>query len=196
MINSGKNRVEFSEKLSDAELVRKVLSGDVPAFQVLFNRYSKQLLDFAFSYLRDTQECEDIVQDVFVSIWNKRRALNPELSIKAYLYKSVLNRALQSVRHKNVVRSSMEITNPSEEYDRTPYDDLSEKEIDSAIHCAIGELPEKCREIFSLNRFDGLTYAEIAEILDISLNTVKTQMGRALKFLRKRLSHFLSIFFL
>ncbi len=167
-----------------AELIR---TGDESAFRALFESYSESLLDFAFGFIRDVQVCEDIVQEVFVRIWQTRLNLNPKLSLKAYLYKSVRNRALKYLRHERVERKAEDYLRSFYYATTDPEDDMYHAEMTVLLERTIRQLPERCRTIFLMSRFDGLSYQEIADILDISINTVKTQMGRAFASLRKNL---------
>lgn len=154
--------------------------------------YCQPLIHFVRRYVGDTQIAENIVQDVFLKIWLNRSDLNPSLNIKTYLYTAVKNQALNHLRHAEVVQRNAENLRPMNGPVRTPEDEWHEQELIASIQKAIEELPEKCRIIFSMSRYDHLTYAEIAEIQNISIKTVETQMGRALKHLRKRLIHLLS----
>ena len=169
-----------------AELIR---TGDESAFRALFESYSESLLDFAFGFIRDVQVCEDIVQEVFVRIWQTRLNLNPKLSLRAYLYRSVRNQALKYLRHEKVEREAegylqVLFYHPDTP---TPEDELYHAELTVLLDRTIRQLPERCRTIFLMSRYDGLSYQEIAEVLEISINTVKTQMGRAFASLRKNL---------
>jgi RNA polymerase sigma-70 factor (ECF subfamily) len=165
----------------ESEWVEKIRYGDAEAFEHLFKTHCKPLINFARRF----------VQDVFLKIWSIRKELNPTLNIKSYLYTAVKNGALKQLRNEAVERRGADRLQSLVPDTLTPEDEWHEKEIAASVHEAIQELPEKCRIIFSMNRFDRLTYAEIADILNLSIKTVETQMGRALKFLRKRLSHFL-----
>jgi RNA polymerase sigma-70 factor (ECF subfamily) len=175
----------------ESEWVEKIRYGDAEAFEHLFKTHCKPLINFARRFVQDTQIAENIVQDVFLKIWSIRKELNPTLNIKSYLYTAVKNGALKQLRNEAVERRGADRLQSLAPDTPTPEDEWHEKEIAASVHEAMQELPEKCRIIFSMNRFDRLTYAEIADILNLSIKTVETQMGRALKFLRKRLSHFL-----
>ena len=173
------------------EWVRKIRGGDGEAFEALFRAFCQPLIDFACRYVRDTAVAEGLVQDVFVAIWSNRSQLNPALNVKSYLYTAVKNQALKHLRHLDVERRSegeVALTFPRQ---KTPEDERRAEEIATAVHQAVDALPEKTRMVFSMNRFDHLTYAEIAQIQGISIKTVETQMGRALKFLRDRLADLL-----
>ncbi|UCD37460.1 MAG: RNA polymerase sigma-70 factor [Fidelibacterota bacterium] len=176
-------------RLTDAEYAEQIRASQESALQALFDAYAEPLLDFAFGYVGDVQVCEDIVQEVFVRVWRTRTRLNPELSLKAYLYRSVRNQALKYLRHEKVEREAEGYLQSLYYHPDTPTpeDELRHAELTVLLDRTIRELPAGCRTIFLMSRFDGLTYSEIAHILDISINTVKTQMGRALAALRKNL---------
>lgn len=170
-----------------SDLVPKIRAGDTHAFEELFNTYCQALIRFACRFVRDVQVAENIVQDVFVRIWNNRDKLDPDTNIKAYLYKAAKNQSLQHLRHLKIETRTERIHNPGNPHNN-PEKPLDEQEIAKAVYEAIAELPPHRRLIFTLSKYDHYTYAEIAEIQNISIKTVETQMGRALKFLRKRLA--------
>ncbi len=177
----------------ESEWLARMRSGDPSGFEHLFREYGQQLINFARRYVADTPIAENLVQDVFLKIWENRAQLDPQLKVRTYLYSAVRNQALRHLRHKKVEDQAAAHLKESPPGQPDPHDHLSEKELAAAIQAAIAELPEKCRLIFNLSRIDRLTYTEIAEIQGISVKTVETQMGRALKFLRKRLHPFLMI---
>ena len=128
---------------------------------------------------------------VFVKIWINREKLKSISALKTYLFSAVRNNAFQYLRHEKV-KMKNEVTIQSQNpINKTPEHEIEEKELSIIIRNAIEELPEKCKVIFKMNRFDGLSYIEISEIENISINTVKTQMGRAYKFLRKKLTTYI-----
>ena len=133
------------------------------------------------------------MQDVFVNLWDNRETFNIKISIKTYLYTSVKNSCLNYIKRENFFSSTDENNEPPDKSGKTQLDKMEEDEINSAIRNAINKLPEKCREIFMMCRYDELSYKEIAEILDISINTVKTQLKRAMKNLYANLGHLRSI---
>ena len=174
---------------TEQEWVRKIRQGDGAAFEMLFRSYCQPLIRFVRRYVGDTSMAEDLVQDVFLAVWSNRSRLDPAASMKVYLYAAARNRALKHLRHGAVERRSagdVERTLPRQ---KTPADELQGKELAGAVAEAIEALPERTRIVFSMNRFDRLTYAEIAGIQGVSIKTVETQMGRALKSLRDRLAH-------
>ena len=175
----------------DKQRVERIKVGDSTAFKELFCAYCQPLIRFALRFVNDVTTAEDVVQDIFLKIWLNRQQLNPTLNIKSYLYVAVKNQALKQRRQQGVRSQGNMIMHLSHQYIPTPEETLNTKEIETTVFQAIKELPDKCRLIFSMNRFDGLTYAEIAEILDLSIKTIETQMGRALKHLRDKLDQYL-----
>lgn len=175
-------------------LVRQ--EGDRTAFEKIFRTYYRRLQGFAYGYVKQVDKAEDIVQTVFLKIWAQRESWNPPGTVKQYLFNAVRNEALNVLRHDQIVeRSEEEVTHMFLELKRSAYfeKDPEVEELRAAIQIAIDRLPQQCRKIFVLSRRSGLTYSEIADVLDISVNTVGTQMGRALKFLRHHLSDFLPL---
>jgi RNA polymerase sigma-70 factor (ECF subfamily) len=177
--------------MDDSELFERIRQGDEPAFDELFKRWYPRLVRVAEAITRERGPAEEVVQDVMLEIWRRdARAGAPE-SVPGYLTQSVRNRALNQVRRRKVERSGEPrikmAMNPPVASDARAV----ERELDVAVRAAVAELPDRCREIFELSRVQGLKYDEIAETLGISVKTVETQMGRALKRLRDRLAPWL-----
>lgn len=181
--------------VNDLETIRqwvaKTQVGDAQAFESLFRVYCEALIQFAYRFVQDRARAENIVQDVFLNIWTNRTALDPDRNFKAYVYAAVRNRALKELEHQQVVRDAEVDLKTRLGIVRTPEDDYVSHETGEAIRQAIKELPQRCQTIFNMSRLDRLTYGEIAVILGLSVKTVETQMGRALKTLREKLRHLL-----
>ncbi len=177
---------------TDSDLIQGIRAGDDEAFEELFKTYCRALVRFTLRFVRDTETAEGIVQDVFVRIWHNRERLNPGLNIRAHLYQAVKNQSLQHLRHLKIVNRGQRIPEWGHAAG-SPEAAVQEKETAQAVYEAVSELPPHRRLIFTLSKYDHYTYAEIAEIQRISIKTVETQMGRSLEFLRKRLSHLLSL---
>jgi RNA polymerase sigma-70 factor, ECF subfamily len=175
-------------KITDLNIFQQIREGDAEAFSRLFDRYYSALCFFAAKYLHDMDQSRSLVQQVFVDLWVKREKIEVSTSVKSYLYQSVKNRCIDYLRTK---KSTSEISETIENLNQIPFFDLVEEaELNDRINSSINRLPEKCREIFVLCRFDGLKYAEIAQKLNISVKTVEMQMGIALKKLREKLSDY------
>jgi RNA polymerase sigma-70 factor, ECF subfamily len=180
------------ENTIEAKLLSRICLGDEQAFKEFFNSFAESLLNFAFRFVKDRQIAEDIVQGVLVKIWINRENLKPISSIKSYLFCAVRNGAFQYLKHEKVKQNNEEIIKSLHSINQTPEQEIQEKELSNIIKKTVEELPDKCQNIFKMNRYDGLSYSEIAELENISINTVKTQMGRAFIFLRKRLTPLLT----
>jgi len=180
------------ETLRDRQWVERIQGGDDRAFETMFRVYYPRLCRFVCHYVKSLEIAEEIVQDIFLAIWENRERWNPVGRVRTYLYRAAKNRALNHLKHyriENRFRRMRLVL--KEESQSTPDEALQNKELLAAIEQGIEALPERCRLIFTMHRQEGLTYTEIAEILDISIKTVETQMGRALKSLRNRLQSFL-----
>ena len=167
-------------------LAQRLISGDPKAYDLLMDSYYQNLCVYAQSLCNDHNTAEDIVQNVFVKIWVKRKKINPDLSIKSYLYKSVYNEFINQYRkNKPVIFLEKKYF---EAIDLVV--DIEPEELESLIilmNIEIENLPSKCKEIFLMNKKEGLTHTEISEYLDISLKTVEGHITRAFKILNEKL---------
>ena len=169
-------------------IFRRLRNGDEKALTELFDLYYSALCMFANKYLRDMDLSRSLVQQVFIDLWMKREKISISTSVKSYLYTTVKNRCIDALRK---TKATTEISESVENLNQTPFRNLMEEaELNDRINASINQLPDKCREIFLLCRFEGLKYAEIAEKLGISVKTVEMQMGIALKKLRDSLSDY------
>lgn len=162
--------------------------GDEDAFSDLFREYYKQLYLFAVRFVKDPATAENIVQDVFVIMWEQRNKINISSNVKSYLYTSVKNHSLNYIKRESRLLTIDEQLDMVKDKMDSPEESFISNESYIAIHKAIEQLPEKCRRIYVMKRYDELSYEEIGEILGISVNTVKTQMKRAIKKLKEKLS--------
>lgn len=163
-----------------------LIQSDRKAFDALFRALYPRLVKYAFKMVKDWDSATDIVQDTFVILWQKRRDMDPDRSVRAYLYRAVRNRAL------NFLRDRREVMEPIDDLlteDSSAADDETEKEYEEAfkqkVYQWIFELPDRQREAFELSRFDGLHHKEIANVMDVSQKTVNNHLTAALKQLRK-----------
>ena len=170
---------------SDSEVIEGIKNDNLKIFEYIFRLYYKQLCDFANKYLQSMDSSEEVVQDIFYQIWKKRQELNIKSSLKSYLYTSVKNNCLQQIRVHNLdlKYENYYISHYNNE-SIDPADELKAKELNETIQKALNSLPEKCRQIFEMSRYDGLKYHEIAKQLSISIKTVEANMGKALKHFR------------
>lgn len=157
-------------------------------FEKLFRTHYAALVAFAAGMVGSTDAAEDVAQEVFIAVWRRRAEMPPEAVSRAYLYKAVRHRALNAIRHDRIARDAAE---PSEHAFAASADyELMQGEVEAAVKTAISRLPDRARLMFTLSRDEGLTYAEIATVTGVSIKTVETQMGRALRALRHSLAGF------
>lgn len=177
--------------MNDLLLFERIRRDDSDAFDAVFRSWYPQLVRYAESMLGERAVAEEIAQEVMLTIWRDRRKLKIEESAGGYLFRATRNRALNELRHRKVQQKSHLHLATSDLVPATAEADMVDKRIGAAVREAIAELPERCREVFELSRVQGLRYTEIAEVMDISVKTVETQMGKALRILREKLSEWL-----
>lgn len=172
--------VHISDSLDDSQ------------FEVIFKDFFPRLSAFAFKYLKDIDSSKEIVHDVFVKFWEKRGGLDPDKPLKSYLFTAVHNRCLNYIRDNKKFDTNVEVGGEelglSAGHDQQKH--MEAAELEGKINQILAGLPEKCRMVFQLSRFEGKKYKEIAEELDISQKTVETHMSKALKTLRAGLSDY------
>jgi RNA polymerase sigma-70 factor, ECF subfamily len=167
------------------DLLERLRAGDARALEELFRQQYEPLCRFAERYLRDRAGSEDLVQDLFAALWARRSRLDIRGSLRAYLFASVRNRALNVRKHQLVERDweQDEAAPEVRVLHRTPRD---ERELDARVRGAITNLPERCRAVMQLRWHEQLSYSEIATILGISVKGVEIQLARGLRALRAR----------
>ncbi len=169
--------------------------GDRAAFDAVFRRWYEPLCLYACRLADgDMDEAEDLVQQAFVKLWESRDRLTVTWSLKAYLYKTVHNACLNRLRSRNVHSKYLDFNAQQLNTMYTPPDDTA-PELIERFQRALDALPPQCRHIFELSRFETLRYREIADQLGISIKTVETQMGKALRVMRTQLADYLVTFF-
>jgi len=159
-------------------------------FERLFRDYFPPLMAFARKILGEEVDAREVVHQVFINLWEKREGLDLSTSLKSYLFTSVHHRSLNVIRDRKKF-SSAEVPDVAGEWDVSAQ--IEAMELESKIREAIESLPQKCREIFEMNRFQGLKYSEIATQLGISVKTVENQISKALRILREQLGKYLAI---
>jgi RNA polymerase sigma-70 factor (family 1) len=175
----------------ETNLLIDLQKGDKTAFDTLFRAYYAPLCHYACTFTNhDLDEAEDVVQQVFIKFWEQSTTLELQYSAKSYLYKMVYNRCLNRIRNTKVQEKykkyNVQQLEKGHETHPVVADELSER-----IKNALQVLPTECRRIFEMSRFEELKYREIAEKLDISIKTVETQMGKALRLMRTELADYL-----
>ncbi len=182
-------------QFEEQNLFSSLKAGEERAFEKLFRNYYAPLCYYASKILQNDGAAEEIVQDFFVRLWEKRADIEIETSLKNYFFRSVKNLCLNQIKHENV--KIQHVKSVISEAESTEYSDhFQEVNLQKDIEEGIAALPEKRREIFRLSREEGLKYREIADKLNISIKTVEAHMGLAIKTLRYRLKKYNSFLFL
>lgn len=184
-----------TEKVDPSEVTSELKTGNLKTFEMIFNQYYQPLVQYGNTIMKDRDEAEDLVQQVFISVWEKRENIEVHTSLRALLYKAVHNACLNRIKQQKVRRehiSSPELAQPAHVHT----DPLQEKELEHRIEAAISLLPEQCAKIFRLSRFEQLKYQEIADKLGLSVKTIENQMGKALKLMRESLREYLPLLIL
>jgi len=176
--------------LTDILLISKIKSGDIQSFKEVFDTYYAPLLIYSTCIVGDSDEAEEIVEQLFYTIWKNHKELPLLRSLNAYLYGAVRNQSLQYLSHKNVQRTFVEKSKAGDEpdtYDIDPQKQMEINELESLVNTTIDKLPERRRIIFRLHRFEGVKYDKIASQLQISVKTVEAEMTKALKTMREQI---------
>jgi RNA polymerase sigma-70 factor, ECF subfamily len=185
--------------MNENELIQGLRSGEEDAFEFIFKNHFTGLCLFAEHFLKNTKTAEEIVEDFFCDLWDNCARISITSSLRGYLYRSVHNRCLKYIRHQKVEEQYIAehqyyfadreiLETVTGDY---PMVNLMTRELEDKITFVIESLPTQCKKVFCMNRFDNLTYQEIADQLNVSVNTVKTQMARALQKLRIELKDYL-----
>jgi RNA polymerase sigma-70 factor (ECF subfamily) len=188
------NKELFMIRTIDTDNREHLSFSDLQSFEVLFRQYYSMLCSYAFRFVNDADTAEEIVQDLFYKLWEKREEIQINTSVKSYLFSAVHNRCLKYIEHRNVETryKNYYLLNGSE-VDNEPQNASDLYELQGIIDHTLDSLPDRCSRIFRLNRFEGLKYHEIAQKLAISVKTVEANMGKALKLLRKNLKNYVEV---
>jgi RNA polymerase sigma-70 factor (ECF subfamily) len=171
--------------------LRKIQKGDIASFEALFHQYYSKLCGYAESLVGMKEVAEEVVQDVFFNIWKNRESLRIRQSFQSYLYRAAFNNSMMHLRKMRREQFLEDISRPEQRQDAPDPSQLIQlDEVAGLIKQTLDSLPERTREIFWLNRQEGLKYREIALKLSISEKTVEANMGKALKALRNSMQKY------
>ena len=177
--------LKLLENISDAELARKINSGKKEAYKELFDRYAPRIYQFSLSYLKNSADAEELVQDVFLKIWEKRETLDQSKNIKAFIFKVAINTIYDFIRHKNIESAFNDFASVNfESSANSTWQTVIFDEMQENLQKLVAQLPEQQQKIFKMNKEDGLTSDEIAEQLNLSKRTVENHLYRAVSFLK------------
>jgi RNA polymerase sigma-70 factor (family 1) len=172
----------------DKGLVKLIRLGNKIAFEEIYLRYHKQLYLLAIKYLKSKNLAEDAVQVIFIKFWQKRGQLDPDKSVKALLFISMKNHVLNMIRNrKNKIISDMEFSEEQHETSENVFNEVISADYEQILHRGLAELPERKRKVFELKTFNGFSNSEVAELLTISINTVKVHYYHGSQFIRSYL---------
>jgi RNA polymerase sigma-70 factor (ECF subfamily) len=179
--------------LGDVLLVSKIKNGNVNAFKEVFTIYYAPLCMFASCIVKDTNDAEEIVQELFYVIWKNRNNLPLLHSLKGYLYNAVRNQSLLFVEHRNVVRtyaSTEKERMSGDRWNTNPQAEMETAELEDLVNKSLNTLSERCRTIFLMHRMESCKYSEIADRLGVSVKTVEADITKALKTLKAEINRY------
>lgn len=194
------NQLKWGHYLEDEDRwIECIQRGEHVAFEALFKTYYKPLSRFAWRFVQEESIAEEITQGVFAWVWENREHIRITEKISSYLYKAVRNQSLNFIKqHKLQVEYTTRwaeshdvVTNPIHASRDPDSESIRLEQLQELIGRAIEELPPRSKMTYKLHRYDGLTYQEISEVMNISVKTVESQMTRTLQILRQRLGHVL-----
>jgi RNA polymerase sigma-70 factor, ECF subfamily len=168
-------------------LIGLIKKGDQNAFKQFFNIFYPEIYRFLSKYLSNDDEAQDLCQDTFIKFWQQRHIIDISSYPRAYLYKIAKNLAFNHTTRKPASVSFNQDLGYVPLKDNDPYVEYDNKNLAEECKKAINQLPERCRMTFILSRYEGLDYSEIAETMDVSLQTVKNQMSKAINSLKDKL---------
>jgi len=176
---------------SDEKLMQEIKADNMFAFDTLYNKYSKRLYKFAYSILKSQEESENIVQDVFLGLWENRNKVEKDSSVKYYVFTIAYNSAISIIRKKARESQFIEYLRSLQELNQEPaIIELEYHELTDRLDDIINHLPDRQKSVYLLHNLEGLKYSEIAVRLNISVNTIENHMSRAFKTIRKELGNY------
>jgi RNA polymerase sigma-70 factor (family 1) len=176
---------------SDEELMWEIKADNMFAFDLIYKKYSKKLYKFGYSLLKSHEETENLVQDVFLNLWENRHKVEKDSSIKSYIFAITYNSAISIIRKKAMESKFIEYLKSLQIIYETPVNmELENTELTKKINEIVYALPQRQKEVYLLHKVEALKYSEIAVLLNISVNTIENHMSRALKTIRKKLGNY------
>jgi RNA polymerase sigma-70 factor (family 1) len=180
--------VRIASDIDDQELIRLLGEGSKEAFHLLYVRYGSKIRKFARSYLKQEQDSEELVQDVFLKLWDKKEMLDSLGNLRAFIYKIAVNSIYDFIRRKNIEQAFLDYSKAGTEVSDQTWDEVVFKDMLFHVTQLIKKMPDQRRKIFIMSKKEGLSNDEIAEALHLSKRTVENQLYRATSFLKKNMS--------
>ncbi|WP_443946434.1 RNA polymerase sigma factor [Pedobacter sp. AW1-32] len=177
------------DQLSESALIALLKQGNEDAFAEIYNRFWEKMASYAVRLTKSEEEAADIVQEIFISLWKKREALQIKTNLQAYLIGSTRNLSLRFIE-RNIQTENFEekLNDQLEDFSQNIEEHISFADLQRQVDKAIAKMPKKMREVYLLSRDEQMSYRQIAEQLDIAEGTVKKQISNALKILSENLS--------
>ncbi|WPQ66553.1 RNA polymerase sigma-70 factor [Chitinophaga sancti] len=170
--------------LNNTDIVTGVRNRDKQVFEIIFNQFSPSMFNIALRYLKDQEEAQDIVQDVFLNLWRTAENLDERAPIQHYLARATVNTCLNRIKKTQRQQAYAKEQQQTQEPGTIEHLLLEHKELEAQYLSILEKLPEQCRRVFEMSRIKGLSPAEISQQLNISINTVYTHLTTALKKIR------------
>jgi RNA polymerase sigma-70 factor (ECF subfamily) len=181
------------EQLSDAELLQLTKQENIRAFEELYKRHWAFLIDIAYKRLQSRHKAEDLVQELFITLYQKRNSLEITFSLKAYLSQALKYRVLNEFRAEGIRTTYAQSLFFSDVCKNDFVEGLEAKELSKKIELSLAGLPSKCRQVFLLSRRENMSNKEISNELNISVSTVEKHIGKALKTLKDDIRKYTSL---
>jgi RNA polymerase sigma-70 factor (ECF subfamily) len=176
---------------TDKELMQEIKADNMFAFDVLYKKYCKRLYKFGNNILKSNVDTENLIQDVFLNLWENRNKVEKDSSIKSYIFTITYNSAISIIRKKARESEYVEYLKSLQEVNAEPVNvEVEYKELTNTLDEIVQALPMRQKEVYLLHKVKGLKYNEIAELLNISANTIENHMSRALKTIRRKLGNY------
>lgn len=192
-----KQYTPISTAFDNEAIIQLLAKRDENAFEQVFKTYYKKLHAYVCTILKEEAFAEEIVQQVFFKLWERAGNITISGSVAAYLYRAVHNESLNHIKHQKVkANHQLHVAYSMKDHATAAPKTLQAKELEKKIQDTLNELPEQCRTIFQMSRFEEMKYREIADTLGLSVKTVENQVSKALKILREKLSEYLPLLFI
>jgi len=176
---------------SDEELMKEIKADNMFAFDVLYKKYCKRLYKFGNSILKSQVDTENLIQDVFLNLWENRNKVEKDSAVKSYVFTITYNSAISIIRKKVRESEYVGYLKSLQEVNEEPVNiELEYNELTTTLDKIVQVLPQRQKEVYLLHKVEGLKYIEIAELLNISVKTIETHMSRALKTIREKLGNY------